>query len=177
MQKTKLSFEEFLEFVHRPENVDHEWEFINGEILPKMPGRTSNSWLRDLIVAAVYPYCRTHRIPCYTSGETGAYRIGENTVAPDFAYKTTKFSGDYPDLVSPLWVVEVISPTDEVGKIRDKRNIYREAGILFWEIWPEDFEVHVYEQGGSRQIFSMTEAIDLNDVIPGFSIAVADLFE
>jgi Uma2 family endonuclease len=177
MQKTKLSFEEFLEFVHRPENVDHEWEFINGEIWPKMPGRTSNSGLRDNLVFYVKFFCREHHLPWYTSGEAGAYRIGENTVAPDFAYKTTKFSGDYPDLVPPLWVVEVISPTDEVGKIRDKRNIYREAGILLWEIWPEDFEVHVYKQAGSRQIYSKGEAIDLNDVIPGFSIAVADLFE
>jgi Uma2 family endonuclease len=177
MQKTKLSFEDFLEFVHRPENVDQEWEFINGEILPKMPGRTSNSWRRDLIVAAVYPYCRTHRIPCYTSGEAGAYRIGENTVAPDFAYKTTKFSGDYPDLVPPLWVVEVISPTDEVGKIRDKRNIYREAGILLWEIYPEDFLVHIYAPNQLLTLAQMGEVVSLNDVIPGFSIAVADLFE
>ena len=177
MQKTKLSFEEFLEFVHRPENVDHEWEFINGEIVEKMPGRTSNSGIAMILAILAGSFCKTNGLPAFISGEAGAYRIGESTVAPDFAYKTTKFSGDYPDLVPPLWVVEVISPTDEVGKIRDKRNIYREAGILFWEIYPEDFLVHIYEPNRSLTLARMGETVDLNDVIPGFSIAVADLFE
>ncbi len=44
------------------------------------------------------------------SGADGAYDVLGHVLVPDFAYKPTHMSDDYPDPVAPLWAVEVISP-------------------------------------------------------------------
>jgi Uma2 family endonuclease len=49
------------------------------------------------------------------------------------AFKTTPTASIYPDPVPPVWVIEVVSPTDKAADmdIRDKRAIYLKAGILY----------------------------------------------
>ncbi len=46
-------------------------------------------------------------------------------------------SDEYPDPEPPLWAVKIISPTDKAVNIRTKREIYIEAGILYWEMYPD----------------------------------------
>lgn len=171
-----VTLTDFAAFVARPENSDRLFELINGEIIEKMPGRTSNSQLGHRIVIQVYRFCEAHTLPCYTSGEAGAYRIGADVVAPDFAYKTTPMSDDYPDPVSPLWVVEVISPTDKPGDIRAKRHLYQRAGILYWEVYPQERSIDVYAPGQPMRTLEADGVLDGGDVLPGFSLKVSDLF-
>jgi Uma2 family endonuclease len=85
-------------------------------------------------------------------------------------------SSEYPDPVAPEWVVEVISPTDKVGDIRRKRAIYLAAGILLWEIYPEDRTVDVYVPGQPVRTYSVEETISVGELLPGFTLAVRDIF-
>jgi Uma2 family endonuclease len=176
VQKQLYTIEEFVRFAEQPENADREFELINGEIIEKMPGRTSNSELRDLIAFFVRLYCRERNIPCYTSGEAGAFRIGTHVLVPDFAYKRTPMSDEYPDPVAPEWVVEVISPTDTAGDIRRKRAIYLAARILLWEIYPEDHTVDVYAPGQPVRTYGIEDTIAVGDMIPGFTLAAREIF-
>lgn len=176
-EKSKLyTMEEFLEFALAPENADREFELIHGEISEVMPGRTSNSEYPHIISFAVRLFCRENNIPCHTSGEAGAYRIGGNVLVPDFAYKRTPMSKDYPDPEPPLWVVEVISPTDEKPDIKKKRKIYRDAGILLWELYPDSQSIDVYAPGQKKRTFSIDDTLDGGDVLPGFKLPVRQLF-
>ncbi len=176
VEKQLHTIEDFKQFVSEPENSDRLFELINGEIIEVMPGRTSNSQIPMVIAAEVRPFCKTHDIACSTSGADGAYRIGNDVLVPDFAYKRTPMSDDYPDPVAPLWAVEVISPTDEIGKIRSKRALYLAAGILLWEIYPQDRSVEVYAPGKTVQTFSIDDTLDVGDLLPGFTLAVSALF-
>ncbi|MBC8100782.1 MAG: Uma2 family endonuclease [Armatimonadetes bacterium] len=107
---------------------------------------------------------RKHTLPCHTSGEAGAY-------------KRTPMSEGYPDPVPPLWAVEIISPTDKARNIRAKRNLYRGAGILLWEIYPQDASVDVYAPDGSERIaVGLDGVLDGGDVLPGFTLTVQALF-
>lgn len=169
--------EEFEAFIHRPDNADRLFELINGEIIEKVPGRTRYSEFTHAIIAAVWMFCRANNIPYHTSGEGGAYRIGGNTIAPDFAYKRTPTSEAYPDPEPPLWAVEVISPTDKAKDIRAKRKIYQAAGILLWEVYREDQTVDVYLPGQAERIeYGIDAVLDTGDIIPGFQLAVKDIF-
>lgn len=168
--------DEFIEFALRPENSQREFELIYGEIIEVMPGRTSNSEYRDIVSFAVRTFCREHHLPCHTSGEAGAYRIGGSVLVPNFAFKTTPMSNDYPDAEPPLWVVEVISPTDEKADIEKKREIYREAGILLWEFYPDKQTVDVYAPGRDKRTFGINDTLDGGDVLPDFKLPVRDLF-
>ena len=176
-EQSKLyTMEEFKEFVSRPENADRLFELINGAIIEVSPGRTRNSGFGILVSASVLNFCRAHNIPCYISGADGAYDINGNTVAPDFAYKRTPLSDDYPDPAPPLWVLEVVSPTDKAPDIRDKREIYEQAGILLWEMYPKRQSIDVYAPGQKKRTFRIDDTLDGGDVLPGFRLAVRELF-
>ncbi len=176
IQPKPRTLEDFIKFALLPENADREFEFIHGELIEVSPGRTSNSEIRDILAFEVRLFCREHGIPVYTSGEAGAYRVMDDVFVPDFAYKTTSTSTDYPDPVPPLWAAEVISPTDKIGDIRNKRALYREARILLWEIYPEDQVVEVYAPGQPPRTVGIDGVLDGGDVLPGFSVAVKELF-
>jgi Uma2 family endonuclease len=168
---------EFEAFIQRPENSDRLFEFINGEMIEKVPGRTRYSEFALIIATAVRIFCLSNNIPCRMSSGDGAYRIGENIVAPNFAYKRTPTSETYPDPEPPLWAVEVISPTDTAKDIRAKRRIYQAARILLWEVYYEDRTVDVYLPGQSERIeFGMDDVLDGGAVLPGFTLAVKEIF-
>jgi Uma2 family endonuclease len=169
-------FDDFVAFVQHPENEGRLFEFINGEIIEVSPGRTLISEYRDIIAFAVRLFCRENNIPCHTSGEAGAYRIGDNTVVPDFAYKPTRMSDQYPDPVPPLWVVEVISPTDKAPEIRNKRNIYIDAGILLWELYDDTRSIDVYEPGKPKRTLGINDVLDGGNVLPDFRLPVREIF-
>jgi len=170
------TIEEFHEFVSRPENSDRLFELINGEIVEVSPGRTSNSGLSYDLAFEVRSFCEGHTVPCYISGGDGAYDVHGHVVAPDFAYKTTPLSDEYPDPVAPLWAVEIISPTDRGAKIREKRQIYIDAAILYWEMYPSLERIDVYPPGKPSYSVGIDGKLDGGEVLPSFSITAKKLF-
>lgn len=175
-RQKEMTFDEFITFANLPENEDRRLELINGEVVEMSPGHTRYSERGQILTAVVYAFCRQHNIPCHTSSPDGAYRIQGHTVAPDFAYKPTEMSDEYPDPVPPQWAVEIISPTDKAIAIRNKREIYRHAAILLWEIYSQSRSVDVYVPGQPMKTYSMGDVLDGGDVLPGFTLAVAELF-
>ena len=176
MQKTGVTFEEFERYVLLPENADRHFELIDGEIIEMAPERTKNSRLGLVLSGFVFQFCLDHKRPFYASGANGAYGIQGHTVAPDFAFKHTPVSNDYPDLDPPLWAVEIISPTDKAPDIRNKRNIYLQAGILLWEIYPEKQSIDVYVPGKPVRTVGIDGALNVGEILPGFILALSDLF-
>ncbi|MBC6936068.1 MAG: Uma2 family endonuclease [Chloroflexi bacterium] len=175
-QQRGWTIEDFQAFVARPENSDRLFELINGEIVEKMPGRTSNSELSYNLAFEIKSFCKTHNLPCHISGGDGAYAIQGQVVAPDFAFKTTPMSDEYPDPEPPLWVVEIISPTDMAVNIRTKREIYIEAGILYWEMYPNLRRVDVYAPGQPMHTAGMDGILNGGEVLPGFELPLKDIF-
>jgi Uma2 family endonuclease len=172
-----IPIDEFREFVNLPENTDRMFELIDGEIIEVSPGRTSNSGIRDLIAVEVHIFCRAHDLPCHTSGGDGAFDIQGHVVAPDFAYKNTPMSDDYPDPIAPQWVIEVISPTDKAPEIRAKRQIYIQASILYGELYPKSQSIDVYAPGQPPRTLGINDTLDGGDVLPGFTLAIRELFK
>lgn len=163
-------------YVDLPENADRNFELINGELVEKMPGTTFNSTVGIDLSFFIKSHCLQRNLPCYISSGDGAYEILGNVVAPDLAYKPTPTSKTYPDLDPPLLVVEIISPNDKAADIRDKRQIYLEAGILYWELYPERQSVDVYAPGQPMRTVGMDGVLDGGGVLPGFSLPAAELW-
>jgi Uma2 family endonuclease len=174
-EQSKLySLDEFIAFAL--DNADREFELVNGKIVEMKPRATIYSGMAHLISFAIHLFCRDHNLTCHTSGAFGAYNILEHVIAPDFAYKAAPMSDDYPDPIPPLWAVEIVSPTDKAPNIRAKRQIYRQAGILYWEMYPESRSIDVYAPGKELQTFGIDQTLDGGDVLPGFTLPVRELF-
>ncbi len=176
MQKTRMTIQEFEQFALLPENAERRFELIDGEIVEMAPGRTQNSGFGHLLTHKVFSFCETHDLPCYISGGDGDYDIQGHIICPDFAYKPTPMSDDYPDPEPPLWAVEIISPTDKANDIRRKREIYQDAGILYWEMYPKAQKIDVYAPGQPTRTVSIDGTLDGGEVLPGFTLAARELF-
>jgi len=176
VEKTSVSLEEFARWAELPENADRAYELIHGEVIEVTPARTSHSLLEHLLAVAVHVYCRQHDLPCYTSGGDAAYAILGNVLAPDFAYKPTRMSDLYPDPERPMWAVEIISPTEKARAIRNKREIYRQAGILYWEMYPNTQSVDIYAPGEPMRTVDIDGTVDGGSVLPGFTLPLRELF-
>jgi Uma2 family endonuclease len=176
VDKPYVSVEDFERMIAQPDNADQLYELVRGEVIELSPGRTRYSEIGHLIAVAVHLHCREKGLRCHTSGGDGAYRIQGQVVAPDFAYKLTPMSDDYPDPEPPLWVAEIISPMARATAIREKRQIYREAGILLWELYPQSRSADVYGPKESMHGVGLDGMLDCSAIVPGFRLAVRDLF-
>lgn len=175
MQKTGMTLKEFEQFVLLPENAERRFELIDGEIVEMAPGRTQNSGMSYVLAHRVFGFCENHNLPCFISGGDGDYDIQGHVICPDFVYKPTPMSDEYPDPAPPLWAVEVISPNDKGVDIRRKRQIYQDAGILYWEMYPKTQSIDVYAPGQPMRTIGIVGTLDGGDVLPGFTLAVKEL--
>lgn len=77
----------------------------------------------------------------------------------------------------PDWVQETTSPGETTWETDDKIEDYLRAGVkMVWEINPELRTVHVYRQDGSVSRLREHEELWGENVIPGFTCPVAELF-
>jgi Uma2 family endonuclease len=79
--------------------------------------------------------------------------------------------------VAPDLVVEVLSPKNSGLEIDRKLDEYLAAGIpLVWIVNPEKRSIRVFNQSGTQRLFRGGDVIDNEPALPGFRLAVADVF-
>jgi Uma2 family endonuclease len=78
---------------------------------------------------------------------------------------------------APDLAVEILSPNDDPIEIQQKVRDYLEAGSrLVWVVAPRPRTVTVYRADGSARLVREPEALDGEDVLPGFVLPLAELF-
>lgn len=163
---------------------DEPWELWEGELrkVPSAGGTASGfaAWIGALILIFVRP-----RGLGWVTGADGSYIIltdPDTVVVPDAAFvRWDRLPGRrVPDgfiPVPPDLAVEVISPTDRPGDIAKKQDLYRRAGVpLVWWVDPKRQTVAVYRDGVLAGEFGEGDEVDGGDVLPGFRVAVAEIF-
>ena len=71
-----------------------------------------------------------------------------------------------------------MSPTNTTDEVVVKIPEYFQAGVeLVWVIYPEPTMVYVYESPVDVRLLARTDALDGGKVLPGFRLALAELFE
>ncbi len=78
---------------------------------------------------------------------------------------------------SPDLAVEVISPNNTFEELHQKIVEYFENGCrLVWAINPDEKSILVYHKPEPDKLLQITDNLDGEDILPGFTLAVADLF-
>jgi Uma2 family endonuclease len=73
--------------------------------------------------------------------------------------------------------VEVVSPSDVFARINKKLGQYLKQKVrLIWLIIPEDRSVTVYRPGQAQVTLTNSDSLTGEDVLPGFSCPVHQLF-
>ena len=78
---------------------------------------------------------------------------------------------------APDLAVEVLSPEDRASEVQEKIREYFSAGArLVLVADPRTETVTVHHPSGRAQVFSGEQEVPLEDILPGFSFRVANLF-
>jgi Uma2 family endonuclease len=124
--------------------------------------------------------------PGRVMGSDGGYKIFPWTTGdvrmPDVSYISAGRVKKFPARgwldIPPDLAVEVVSPTDSATTVHNKAVDYIRAGVpLVWVIFPDRRTVEVLRaQEPLRQVFQESDTLTGGEILPGFSVPVAELF-
>jgi Uma2 family endonuclease len=103
----------------------------------------------------------------------------ERAYVPDLVYvsnerlsKAERYLYAAPDLV-----IEILSPDQHWPQLIDKVQFYLLYGVrLVWVVDPETAAIAVQTPGEEGRVLASGDMLDGGDVLPGFSVAVDDIF-
>ena len=159
-------------------------ELIEGRIVPTTPTGDEHGGCEGNFYAALRAFVQSHKLGKVRVGEVGMYiRRNPDTVrAADVLFisneryaqkKSTGFLDVAPDLI-----VEVLSPGDSWSDVTQKLRDYFSIGVrLVWIADPQTRAVYAYRSLTDVREFTEHDDLPGDDVLPGFSAEVAQLFE
>jgi Uma2 family endonuclease len=143
----------------------------HGEVMARMSVVLSNHLLQEQAAHAL-PAPRG-RVACGDPGFT-LFRAPDTVRAPDVAYVARDRLArptprGFPELAPDL-AVEIRSPGDRTGEVLAKVADWLNAGsLLVWVIDPGRRIATVYRADGSMRMLEPDDALEGEDVLPGFS--------
>lgn len=159
-------------------------ELVRGELHTMSPAGFEHGAIIMNIASPLAAHVRAHALGVVCGAETGFMLASDpdTVMAPDVAYvrrermpssgRPRGFWRGAPDLA-----VEVLSPTDAPREVEDKARAWIEAGArLVVLVDPRSRTVAVHRPNGPRSALSGSDVLEGEDVVPGFRLAVADIF-
>jgi Uma2 family endonuclease len=158
-------------------------ELDEGELITMPPAGEEHGYVETDLVARLHNFVRKHRLGRVYTGDTG-FRLRDDTVrSPDIAFvrkerlaeiRSKGFAKGAPDLA-----VEIPSPSDTLRQLFRKVRQYLASGChTVWVVDTERKEVDVYEASGAPdRTLRVGDILDAPELLPGFAVPVADLFE
>ncbi|RJP31415.1 MAG: Uma2 family endonuclease [Candidatus Omnitrophota bacterium] len=160
------------------------YELIQGELKKMSPPGSQHGRIIMNISAPLYQHVRKKQLGTVYAAETG-FKITSNpdTVrAPDVAFVSRERVRQVGDIVgywpgAPDLAVEVISPNDVYTEVEEKAFDWLEAGAqMVIVVNPPTQVVTVFRSRNDIVMLTKNDALETGDVIPGWSIAVNDIF-
>jgi Uma2 family endonuclease len=157
---------------------------IQGELIHMSPTGYYHGCIASNIDGALRDYLKTKKLGKTSTSEAG-FLISRNpdTVrAPDVAFVRTerlppgvqrKFFEGPPDLA-----VEVLSPDDRMCEVNAKIHDWLDAGcVQVWVVDPQTKSVMVYRSARDISVFTESDTLAAPELLPGFSMSVAEILE
>ena len=168
------------EFAAMP--LEGVWELVEGEMIELSPNAGRSGWIGGQFVAYLTEYVRPRRLGWVFPADTGFVLFDDRATvrSPDAAFVrrdrlpelTNTFVPVAPDLA-----VEVLSPTDRMADALAKVAMYLDAGVrLVWLVDPRSRTLTVFRLDDPPTKLDVGDILDGGDVLPGFSVPVAEIF-
>lgn len=178
-----------------PDDGVERW-IINGELrekpseFPEVGMTVRNRHHAELIISIggeIRNWARSRPGPRgkVSGGDAGVRLPGaETTIGADVVYAppevvTVQDDDESTVLVGvPTLVVEVLSPNDVLDQTEEKIETYLDAGVpLVWVVNPYRRTIIAHRPGAEPELYNATHRVPEHPAMPGFTPAVAELFE
>ncbi len=157
-------------------------ELVDGELVQMSPSRLPEARVVSKIHLLLGMFVSQHRLGEVFGPDLGYELTLYRVRAPDVSFVSAEKLATYGNpwefaKLVPDLVVEVMSPDVKYGYLQRKIRDYFEAGIrLLWIVDPEMQTVTVYRSPVDLRILTAADTLAGDEVLPGFSCRVADLF-
>ncbi len=158
-------------------------ELVEGEVYMAPPPEPWHGETAATVLLRFGNYVDLHQLGRTYAAETGfIIRRNPDTVrAPDFAFVREERAPavrrhGYLDLVPDL-ITEVVSPSDSANHIQRKMQEWLAAGVrMGLVLYPPTQRLAIYRPDRDIRLLGPDDPFDGEDVLPGFSCMVRDLF-
>jgi len=161
------------------------YELVDGQPVPVMPASLIHGELIAEVVTRLKNHVREHGLPAKVFTDSGIVlglrRDPERMRGPDVMYvERQKLEGHDPERLFrgvPDLAVEIDLSSAKKPGGQQRIVDYLEAGVrLVWAIDVHTRTAMAYRPDGSARLVRTGEALDGEDVVPGFSLPVGELF-
>lgn len=179
MSQTKLMTADQLLRLKLP---DKRTELVRGRVVVRDPGGARHGAVAMRLGYRIMAHAEAHDLGRVYAAETG-FKIESNpdTVrAPDVAFIARDRLPEVEPRGYPNWVpdlaVEVLGHDDHPADTLEKVAQWLRAGVrLVWVVDSEKRTARLYRADGSESLLGADDALDGEDVLPGFRCPLADL--
>ncbi len=165
-----------------PGNEDKWFELIRGVIYEVARPSPLHTYIMGEIFAPMREFVRKHDLG-WAFGDGHSYFLSPtDEPAPDASFVSKARQATLPEklTIAPDLAVEIVSPSNREGEIIFKIELYLEYGTkLVWVFYPETKLVYVCRKANGGMLMQRVPfdgELDGEDVLPGFKLAVKDVF-
>lgn len=161
---------------------DEQGELLRGVLLPVTPVKLAHWKVTGKLDRSVGNYAEIHGLG--DAGPEAGFLLEtdpDTVLAPDVSFIAAGRA--WPDesagwpRIAPDLAVEVLSPSNTRAGIALKVEIYLAAGVrLVWVVDPEARTVTVHAPGRAPRMLGVDDALDGEDVLPGYRLPLVELF-
>jgi Uma2 family endonuclease len=181
LQKPEDSLMTGEELLHRPDL--NPCELVDGRVVPTMPTGDEHGDVEAELLMRLRDYGKETGRGRAVGGEAGIYiRRNPDTVRAADVLFISKERDLRPRAkgyfeIAPELVVEVLSPEDRMSRVREKLRDYFSAGVqVVWVVDPTLRRVLIHRSLTDLTVLDDRQILTEEDLLPGFSVAVSDLF-
>ncbi len=183
-QNVQMTIDEFEAFIARPENTERRFELIHGEIVEKTMPTEEHGLISARLIFLLGQFVYGSLLGRLTvEARHKQAHDQKNARIPDISFTRRErllpvtTEGAVPQM--PDLCIEIKSPDDTYKQMREKAAFYLSAGVaLVWLVFPEKRIIETYTASEQAVYTAANEdVIGGGDVLPGFSLAVVDVFK
>jgi Uma2 family endonuclease len=175
------------ETIQEPEvDPDSLYEIVDGQRVEKPPMGNFQILAASILVEKLAPYARAQGLGRVVSEMLFKLNpTDKQKKRPDVAFVSyEKWARerkiDFEDGwdVIPDLAIEVVSRSNTAEKVIKKIGEYFKADVRrVWVVYPIDRLIYVYESPKKNVILDINDELDGEDILPGFRLSLAELFE
>jgi len=160
----------------------HRYELVKGVLLTMSPSGYAHGRVTMKLSNLLTNYINANYLGIPLAAETGfkLERNPDTVLAPDFAFiRQDPAVGDSSGFLesSPDLAVEVISSTKSRRQAERKTAQWLSFGVQsVWVVSCQKKTIEIFSASGSRQVFKGSDELSDEDLLPGFRVRVAEIF-
>ncbi|MGI8916786.1 MAG: Uma2 family endonuclease [Chloroflexota bacterium] len=164
----------------------YQYEVVEGTLVRMAGSGDEATTIATVLLAELYVVVRPRRLGIVTSSD-GVYKFSgaETGLIPDVGFYRAERRSLIVDRTKPIpfapdLAIEVASPDQKADAMAAKARTYLDGGTrLVWVVWPDRQQVDIWRAGrsvGPVAVLTVDDALDGEDVVPGFTHPVAAVF-